>query len=552
MPPSTAVRAASAQDSGNDSGEGAWPPRAAREERLVELDALLAARPEAVEVAVERAALLGALDRRVEAQQAFIAILLRAPDNFSALNEFGNLLAGMGLIAAACRVYAEAIKHHPKRPMAHVNLANLMLRGADYAKARRHYEAALQLDPEQAQAHQGLGAVLAATGERAAAGVHLRAGFAGNSMSTLPFRGIKPPLPLLLLVSSGDGNIPTASFLDDRIFLTSVIVADFHDASVALPPHRLVFNAVGDADQCRPALEAAVALIAKSSAPAINDPVAVLKTGRAENATRLGKLAGVRTPRIRTLPRAVLAGADGAAALAAYGFCFPLLLRSPGFHTGRNFALVNAPAELAPAAGGLPGEVLLAIEYLDARGRDGHARKYRAMIVDGKIYPMHLAISRQWKVHYFTADMADDPVHRAQDAAFLDDMAGDHRGQGAGRAGAHPRRARPRLWRCRFRLECRGRAAAVRGQRHHGGQPAGGGRALGLPARRRCPHSRCGERHDHGPRRAARIPQSCKKSGKRRPCIQAGVATMVNKSMKLIVNEFVKTCPQDGRTFTRH
>ena len=403
---------------------GDWPPRAAQQQRLRELDELLAERRDALEPAIERAALLGALDRRVEAQQAFIAILLRAPDNFSALNAFGNLLASMGLVAAACRVYAEAIRHHPDNPIAHVNLANLLLRGADYVKARAHYEAALALDPQHAAAHQGLGAALAALGEGDAAKAHLRAGFAVNFMSTLPYRGAKPPLPVLLLVSSGDGNIPTASFLDDRIFLTTAMVADFLDPAVALPPHRLIFNAVGDADQCRPALEGATRLTQRSTAPFINDPHAVLRTGRAENAERLGTLAGVRTPRIVTMPRMWLAARGGAAVLAAEGFAFPLLLRSPGFHTGRNFVMVNTPDELPAAAAALPGDELLAIEYLDARGRDGAARKYRAMIVDGKIYPMHLAISAQWKVHYFTADMADNPQHRAEDAAFLDDMQG--------------------------------------------------------------------------------------------------------------------------------
>ena len=50
---------------------------------------------------------------------------------------------------------------------------------------------------------------------------------------------------------------------------------------------------------------------------------------------------------------------------------------------------------------------LLVIEYLDARGDDGNARKYRVMMIGGKIFPLHLAISRNWKVHYFTSDMAD-------------------------------------------------------------------------------------------------------------------------------------------------
>jgi hypothetical protein len=65
---------------------------------------------------------------------------------------------------------------------------------------------------------------------------------------------------------------------------------------------------------------------------------------------------------------------------------------------------------------------LLAIEYLDARGSDGSARKFRVMMIGGQIYPLHLAISRNWKVHYFTSDMADKPDHRAEEAVFLADM----------------------------------------------------------------------------------------------------------------------------------
>jgi len=70
----------------------------------------------------------------------------------------------------------------------------------------------------------------------------------------------------------------------------------------------------------------------------------------------------------------------------------------------------------------LPGDELLVIEYLDARGADGNARKYRVMMIGGKLFPLHLAISRDWKVHYFTSDMADQSDHRAEELAFLADM----------------------------------------------------------------------------------------------------------------------------------
>jgi tetratricopeptide (TPR) repeat protein len=402
-----------------------WAPRLAQESRLRQLEDSFArhrVEGEAVEPEIERAVLLGALNRRADAQQAYIDILRRAPANFSALNEFGALLTDMGAIDAACRVYSEAIVHHPANPMGHVNLANLLLRANKHTEAREHYETALRINPDHVQAHQGLGAVLSDIGDRAGARNHFQKGFRGNAISSLPYRGTEPPVALLQLISSGGGNIPTAAFLDDGTFLTSVIVADYLDPSIPLPPHQLIFNAIGDADLCEPALEAAARLIARTSAPVINDPRAVMKTGRISNARRLGAIAGVVTPRTIAMPHDLLAGADGASSIAEHRFTFPLLLRSPGYHTGRNFILVASAAELAAAAASLPGNDLLLIEYLDARGKDGNPRKYRVMMIGGQIYPLHLAISRQWKVHYFTSDMADKPDHRLEEASFLGDM----------------------------------------------------------------------------------------------------------------------------------
>jgi hypothetical protein len=44
------------------------------------------------------------------------------------------------------------------------------------------------------------------------------------------------------------------------------------------------------------------------------------------------------------------------------------------------------------------------------------------MFVDGRLYPLHLAISPNWKIHYFSADMKERPDHRAEEAQFLAEM----------------------------------------------------------------------------------------------------------------------------------
>ncbi len=404
------------------NAEAAWPPRLAQEARLRHLDDIIAAAPDAIEARVERAALLNALDRPDEARAAYLDAISRAPTHFAALNDFATLLVTTGFRAAARTLYAQAVAHHPDNPKGHVNLANLLLHDGDLAGARANYETALRLNPNHPRAHQGLALVLTELGDVAGADRHGRVGFAQETVATLPYRGTKPPVRVLMLVSAAGGNIPTAPFLDNRTFLTTVVVADFFDAAAPLPPHHLVFNTIGDADLCRPALEAACAIVAGTGAPIINHPRAVLETGRAANARRLAALDGVVAPRIAALPRADLTGPDSAAALTRGGFAFPSLLRAPGFHTGRNFVLVETADALAAAAADLPGDELLAIEYLAARGADGMARKYRVMVIDGRVYPLHLAISRQWKVHYFSSDMAGHPDYRAEEAAFLTDM----------------------------------------------------------------------------------------------------------------------------------
>jgi hypothetical protein len=156
----------------------------------------------------------------------------------------------------------------------------------------------------------------------------------------------------------------------------------------------------------------------------INHPVQVLKTGRVSNAQRLRGLPNVVVPRMATLPRRLLLGPEAAAVVASNGFAFPVLVRAPGFHTGRHFIRVENLQGLAAAVAELPGDDAWLIEQLDARDRDGMFRKFRVMIVDRQLYPLHLAISRNWKVHYFTANMAESAANRLQDAEFLENMAG--------------------------------------------------------------------------------------------------------------------------------
>ncbi len=370
---------------------------------------------------LERACLLDQTGQTPEARDAYLDLLAREPSHRLALNNLGTLLHSSGHRTAARTAYAEAAARHPGDPMSHVNLGNVLHESGEFPAAREHYDAALRADPGYRPAHQGLANVLAELGDEADAGLHWRKGFEDRPALQLPYRGKGSPVSLLLLVSSRGGNIPTHHLLDDRVFQISVILPEFYDVNVPLPPHQVVFNAIGDADRAAPALAAAQSVLALTKAQVINPPSAVLATGRADHA-RLARLPGVTMPLTVTLPREMLAAPDAAATVARHGFRFPLLVRTPGFHTGQHFLRVETPEALPCAVAELPGKELTAIEFLNARGAGGKVRKYRVMMIAGELYPLHVAISSDWKVHYFTAEMADRPDHRAEDAKFLENM----------------------------------------------------------------------------------------------------------------------------------
>jgi hypothetical protein len=396
------------------------PSRTSHRLRIQDLNRSLQQDPDARQARFERAGLFREEGLFEEAKRDYLELLRRTPTDFGALNDFGTLVLKAGYKEAARSLFSEAVRHHPENPNGHVNFANLLFLLGEREQARVHFEAALRIDPDHFHAHRGMGNLLAEIGDHAGAQSHRHKGFKDHFLTTLPYRGDGPAVSVLLLVSAAGGNIPTSSILDDRHFQTTVLVAEYDDPKVPLPRHDLVFNGIGDADLCREGLEGACAVLRRTDRPVINHPQMVLKTGRAANAERLRGLPNVVVPRVEMLPRRMLTSAEADAAVAGKGFAFPFLLRAPGFHTGRYFIRVENLQDLAAAASDLPGDDLCMIEQLDARDDDGFFRKCRVMIIDRNIYPLHLAISRHWKVHYFRADMADSPENRARDAAFLD------------------------------------------------------------------------------------------------------------------------------------
>jgi hypothetical protein len=388
-----------------------WPAYEALQSVLGELESQLAAAGGGdAQGHFLRGCFLRDLGRDEEALGAFQCVLELDPVHVPARLSLAAALRRLGRRLEAQTLSEETVLLCPGDAAAHVHLGNLLSVDAP-ERARAQFEAALALDPDMPEAHQALCSLYAVGRDAARAARHRERGFAGRASTLLPYRGSAWPVPALLLCSTDGGNLYAEHLLDDRIFQTTRLYVEAFDMDAELPLHRVIVNGIADPDLVAPeALERAAAIASRSGMPIVNDPRAVRESGRVANARRLAHIEGVRVPRTVTF--------DPAAPPP-----FPFLLRARGHHMGRFCERIENAEQLARALDRFPRD-LLAIEFVDTRADDGTYRKYRVMMLDGRLYPLHLAISCEWKVHYFSSAMSERDEYRAEEARLLAGMPG--------------------------------------------------------------------------------------------------------------------------------
>jgi hypothetical protein len=382
------------------------------------IDALIEQHPDDVALLFARACCFEDIARYEDAKRSYSEVLTRDPIHFGALTNLGGLLHMHGVRPVARALYTKAMVEHPGEPMAYVNMGNALVEDGEPAAAEAMYLAGLRVRPEYPNLHFALSLLYRNRGDDDSALKHHQLAFVKPLITISAYSGAAPPVDVLLLLAAHGGNVVTHPFFDRSVVRLYTVVAEGYQPWMELPPHHLVFNGIGDVDRSLVPLRVARDIVKHSGMPVINDPDRVLATSRADVTERLAKIATVITPQTIALPRALVTLDE----LARRGFTFPLLLRSPGHHTGNHFEWVETAGDLAGIRDALPGQELLVIAYVDGRGSDGMYRKYRVLFIGGKLFPLHLAISARWKVHYFSADMFDRADHRAEEERFLVDM----------------------------------------------------------------------------------------------------------------------------------
>jgi Flp pilus assembly protein TadD len=345
------------------------------------------------------------------AKRAFAAAMLGDRYNLAGMLGFAEAFFGLEDFRGAYTVLTETVRRHPDSGEAHTSLGSVLLELEDLAGALRAFEHALRIDATLQRPWVGLGIAYERAGDLENADRAWRNAYRERGPAASTYRGEGDPIRVLQLRSVVGGNVPLDPVFYNGAFQVYTLFIESYDASMQLPTHDIVVNFVGDADLRTRALAKAEEALRATHAPAINLPARVRSTGRADVAERLRAIPGIVTPRMQAICKSTPAG--------EIDLGWPVLIREPGFHSGLRFLMVDRAAELDAALAVFSSDELLAIEYLETRGADGMFRKYRMLAIDGALYPAHLAISYDWKVHYFSAQHGD--AFAREEQSFLAD-----------------------------------------------------------------------------------------------------------------------------------
>lgn len=228
---------------------------------------------------------------------------------------------------------------------------------------------------------------------------------------------------LLIISTPSSANTPFRNLLPDRVNSLIIWHIDYatDEQQATLPAYDLAFNALGNADWNADCLARAASFASVCSRPMLNSPERVARTRRDLMPQLLADIPDVAAAPVLRLSREEIK-ADLIARLEKVGIAFPLIVRPFVQQGGVGMTLIQSLADLE-AQSFAEAEFYYFIQYCDYRSNDGYFRKYRTVFIDRQPHHYHLAISKNWLVHYFSADMLSEAWKRDEERQFLEHSA---------------------------------------------------------------------------------------------------------------------------------
>jgi glutathione synthase/RimK-type ligase-like ATP-grasp enzyme len=244
---------------------------------------------------------------------------------------------------------------------------------------------------------------------------------------------VATPAAIRLLAVMGPGdlmsNTPLEFLLEDvDVALDILYVAPDIPSPPALPDHDVMFVAIGESEQNIPLLQTMANIVADWPRPVLNQPQRIAALSRDNTCALLEAVPGVTMPATVRVSRQMLeqvGRAELPVDVVIEEGVFPLIVRPVDSHAGRGLARLDDVPAVADYLRTMAEQEFFISRFVDYRAEDGLFRKYRIVLIEGRPFLCHLAISRHWMIHYLNAGMAESQDKRDEEAHCMENFDAD-------------------------------------------------------------------------------------------------------------------------------
>lgn len=304
-------------------------------------------------------------------------------------------------------------------------LMRMAYSGVDLAPLGEQLITRAQRNPNDANALMDLSTVLQLRGNRDIALVIQAQALEMQQLYCPLTVGGQAGVRLLAIMGPGDlmTNTPLEFLLEESdVALDLLYVASGLPLPPSLPDHDVLFVAIGESDRNLPLLKQIGDAIKSWPRPVFNLPDRIARMSRDDACALLKAAPGVFMPVTVRISRQTLERV-GRAELPISSVLedgeFPIIVRPVDSHAGQGLLKIDDGAAIADYLQSMPDREFYVARFVDYRESDGLFRKYRIVLIDGKPFVCHMAISSHWMVHYLNAGMAENAEKRAEEKRFM-------------------------------------------------------------------------------------------------------------------------------------
>jgi hypothetical protein len=301
-------------------------------------------------------------------------------------------------------------------------LARAAFAGTDLTPLKAQLLDRVTKDENDANALLDLSVVLQLMGQREG-GVSVQA-LALGIQQVYRLRYSESPAGLRLLAFLAPGDLAENNVLEfllegSDITLYLLYVAPDLPLPSMLPEHDLAMVAVTESDRNRPLLQHIEKLVKFWPRPVLCSADRIARLSRDRVCSLIPSAPGLVVPCTARVERETLeriARGELPVTEIVRDGDFPIIARPVDSQKGRGLARLDRADTIPDYLRARPERAFYVARYVDYRGRDGQFRKYRIVLIDGRPYVCHVAITENWMVHYLSAGMVESAEKRAQEA----------------------------------------------------------------------------------------------------------------------------------------